>query len=257
MLEFVGLGLYDAKSVTIEGQAAITQADVVFAEFYTSRLIGIDVAELEQAFGVSIQVRPREGVEGDPSPILDAAENAHVAFLTAGDPMISTTHVDLRLRAHGRGIQTRIIHGITAETAASSLTGLQNYRFGPSTTLPIPYSEASPRVPENVIDTLDENQERGLHTIVFLDIQADQERFMTADHGARLLASRYSQHLAVVVARAGSPEPLVTADRIEAIARQSFGEPLHMLVLPGDLHHIERDALVAFANAPPSIIDSR
>ncbi len=34
--------------------------------------------------------------------------------------MISTTHVDLRLRAHERGIETRVIHGVTAQTATSS-----------------------------------------------------------------------------------------------------------------------------------------
>jgi len=40
MLTFVGLGLYDERSVTVEGREAIAAADRVVAEFYTSRLAG-------------------------------------------------------------------------------------------------------------------------------------------------------------------------------------------------------------------------
>ncbi len=43
MLTFVGLGLYDERSVTVAGRDAIRDADRVFAEFYTSRLIGTDI----------------------------------------------------------------------------------------------------------------------------------------------------------------------------------------------------------------------
>ena len=114
MLTFVGLGLYDERSVTLEGRAAIEAADRVFAEFYTSKLAGATVAGLESFHGVDIEVRDRGGVEGDPEPILEAAGEGDAVFLTAGDTMISTTHVDLRLRAESRGIDTRIVHGTTA-----------------------------------------------------------------------------------------------------------------------------------------------
>ena len=40
MLTFVGLGLYDERSVTIRGREAIRGADRVFAEWYTSHLAG-------------------------------------------------------------------------------------------------------------------------------------------------------------------------------------------------------------------------
>ena len=45
MLTFVGLGLYDEHSITLEGRAAIEAADRVFAEFYTSKLAGATVAD--------------------------------------------------------------------------------------------------------------------------------------------------------------------------------------------------------------------
>ncbi|OYR53964.1 diphthine synthase [Halorubrum halodurans] len=264
MLTFIGLGLYDERSITVEGREALRSADRVFAEFYTSRLVGADVADLEAAHDVDIEVRDREGVERDPEPILAAAEAGDAAFLTAGDTMISTTHTDLRLRAEERGIETRVIHGVTAQSAASSLTGLQNYRFGKAVTLPFPYAHGGDDVPGSVRETIEANRERGLHTVVYLDIKVgtgpsgpdpDHEEYMTADYAAGLLADGWRDALAVVVARAGSPNAVVAADRLSALAGREFGDPLHLLVIPGDLHHVEAEALVGLAGAPESILE--
>lgn len=254
MLSFVGLGLYDERSVTIEGRDRIQAADAVFAELYTSRLVGASIPDVEAFHETEINVCERETVEQDPAPILDAAADGDAVFLTAGDPMIATTHVDLRLRAQQRGIDTEILHGVTAQTAASSLTGLQNYRFGPSTTLPFPDVHGADGLPGSVTETIDANSDRELHTLVFLDIKAADERYMHADTAAELLADRYGDRLGVVVARAGSPDPLLVADRIDTLADYSFGDPLHLLVVPGSLHHIEADALRAFADAPATLV---
>ncbi|WP_251330323.1 diphthine synthase [Haloplanus pelagicus] len=257
MLTFVGLGLYDERSITVEGRDALRAADRAFAEFYTSRLVGTSVEALEAHHGVDIEVRDRAGVEQEPGPILDAAEAGDAVFLTAGDAMISTTHVDLRLRAVDRGIDTRVVHGVTAQSAASGLTGLQNYRFGKAVTLPFPRAHGGGDVPASVVDSVAANRERGLHTLVYLDIKVDDgrgpdagERFMTADVAAGLLATEWPDRLGVVVARAGSPDPVVAADRLERLAGRDFGAPLHLLVLPDDVHHLEADALRTLAGAP-------
>ena len=265
MLTFIGLGLYDERSVTVEGQEALRDADRVFAEFYTSRLVGTSVEELERYHGVDIEVRDRAGVERDPEPILAAAEDEHVAFLTAGDTMISTTHVDLRLRAHERGVETTVIHGVSAQSAAAGLSGLQNYRFGKATTLPFPGAHGGDDVPASVVDTIEDNRERGLHTLVYLDIKVDDptadaaglaegEEYMTGDYAAALLAEGWADELAVVVARAGSPEPVVAADRLSALAERDFGDPLHLLVVPAEPHHLEADALRELAGAPEELL---
>ena len=263
MLTFIGLGLYDERSITVEGSEALREVDRVFAEFYTSRLVGADVADLEAYHGVDVEVRPREGVEQDPEAILAAAESGDAAFLTAGDTMISTTHTDLRLRAEDRGIDTRVIHGVTAQSAASSLTGLQNYRFGKAVTLPFPYAHGGDDVPASVVETIEANRERGLHTVVYLDIKVgtgpsgpdpDHEEYMTADYAAELLAEGWRDELAVVVARAGAPDAVVAADRLSALATREFGDPLHLLVIPGDLHHVEADALAGLAGAPEDLL---
>jgi len=249
MLTFVGLGLYDERSVTVEGQAAIGAADAVFAEFYTSRLTGTTIERLEDFHGTEIEVLGRAGIEQEPEPILKAAATGDAAFLTAGDPMISTTHIDLRLRAFDRGIETRIVHGTTAQAAASSLTGLQNYRFGKSTTVPFPKTFGK-TVPISVVETINGNRARGLHTLVFLDIDADENRYLRADEAATHLAEVLDDGLMVAVARAGSPDPIVEANRCTVLGNRDFGGPLHLLVVPGELHELEAEALRSFANAP-------
>ncbi|TYT62356.1 diphthine synthase [Natrialba swarupiae] len=277
MLTFIGLGLYDERSITVEGQRALREADRAYAEFYTSKLIGASVPDLEDVHGIEIEVRDRAGVEQHPEDVLEAAENEDVAFLTAGDTMISTTHVDLRLRAHERGIETRVIHGVTAQTATSSLTGLQNYRFGKATTLPFPYAHGADGLPASVTDTIDDNRADGLHTVVYLDIKvgydptssqtanrpedtvgydrADGDQYMTADVGAALLAEEYPELVGVVVARAGSPDPLVDAATMTELAERSFGDPLHLLVIPGECHLLEADALVELAGVDREALD--
>ncbi|SFR46841.1 diphthine synthase [Halogeometricum limi] len=271
MLTFIGLGLYDERSITVEGRDALADADRAYAEFYTSHLVGATVEDLEAYHDIDIDVRDRAGVEQHPEDILDAAEDEHVVFLTAGDTMISTTHVDLRLRAVERGIETRLIHGVTAQSAASGLTGLQNYRFGKAVTLPFPYAHGADGVPKSVTESIEANRERGLHTLVYLDIKvgdtptssrnaerfgdkSDDDEYMTGDYAAEMLAEGWEDVLGVVVARAGGENPVVAADRLSALADREFGDPLHMLVIPGDVHHVEADALRTLGGAPDDVL---
>lgn len=250
MLTFVGLGLYDERSITVAGQEAIHNADAVFAEFYTSTLTGTTIETLEDYHDTTITITDREDVEQSPEDILTPAKTESVAFLTAGDPMVSTTHVDLRLRAYDSNIPTRIIHGTSAQTAASSLTGLQNYRFGKATTLPFPDTYSDHDVPQSVIATITDNQDRNLHTLVYLDIRATENDYLDVPTAAAALSSHFPDTLGVGIARAGSQDPVIKADTLESLSGYSFGDPLHLLVIPSSLHELEADALHAFANAP-------
>ena len=243
MLSFVGLGLYDVKSVTVRGAEVIREADFVFLENYTSELVGSGVEELEEYYGKDIEILQREDVEVDPERILESAKKGNAAILIAGDPMISTTHVDLRLRANALGIETKIIHGISSITAACGLTGLQNYRFGKSTTIPF---EPEGKLPDSVHQTIRENRERGLHTLVYLDIKIEQNRYMRGNEAAERLMVIGEDEMGIVVARAGSQNPHVVTDKLKELAKMDFGNPLHLMIIPGDLHHMEMEALESF-----------
>jgi len=261
MLSFVGLGLYDEKDISVRGFETIKDADLIFAEFYTSRLMGVSLERLSEFYGKDVRLLGREEVEVSPEEWMSLAKNKKVAFLVGGDPMISTTHLDLRLRALKMGIKTRVVHSSSIVTAVSGLTGLQNYRFGRSTSIPYPYVARGKRiVATSPYDVVVENLERDLHTLLFLDIQMD--RYMTASEGAGLLlemeklsgGDRLTAALGVGVARAGAEDANVLADWLPNLAERDLGGPLHILVVPARLHFMEAEGLVALARAPREIL---
>ena len=254
-LNFIGLGLFDEKDISLKGIEEIKKCDKVFAEFYTAKLFGTSFEKIEKTIGKKIEVLSREDTEkGD--IIINAAKKHNVAFLTAGDPMTATTHVDLRIRAVKQGIETHVIHGSSIITAVSGLLGLQNYKFGRTTTLAYPEGDYFPTSPYDVVK---ENRKIGLHTLILLDIQADKDKYMTANEGLKLLLEMEDKvhgniiskdTIACVVAQAGSKKPVVKADTIENLIKLDFGPPLHSLVIPGKLHFMEIEAIQVLAQLP-------
>ncbi|PKK85161.1 MAG: diphthine synthase [Thermoplasmata archaeon HGW-Thermoplasmata-1] len=248
-LIFVGLGLYDERDITLKGLDEIRSSDRVFAEFYTAHLSGSSIGRLEELFGKKITALDRAGVEQMEEELLAAAENGKVAFITAGDSMTATTHVDLRMRAHERGIITKVVHGVSIATAAAGLLGLQSYKFGRATTLVFPEKNYFPISPYDVIRS---NLAQGLHTLVLLDIRADEGRYMTASEGAKIIMRMAEETgdggvdgktVACGIARAGSGSPMIVAGPLSEIAKTDFGPPLHCLVIPGKMHFMEEGAL--------------
>ena len=254
-LSFIGLGLYDEKDISLKGLEEIKKSETIFAEFYTAKLIGANIEKLEKLFGKKIVVLNREETE-KADLIINSAEKEKTVFLTAGDSMTATTHIDLRIRAIKKGIKTKVIHGSSIITAVSGLLGLQNYKFGRTTTLAYPEKNYFPTSPYDVIK---ENKKMGLHTLVLLDIQEDKKRYMTANEGLVLLLEmekKVKQNLfedktvVCVVAQAGSEKPIVKAGTIEELIKDDFGKPLHSIVVTGSLHFMEIEALAALAQLP-------
>lgn len=248
-LIFVGLGLAGTKDVTLRALQAVRSARRVFAEFYTSHLVGATQSQLERELDVRVDVLSRADVESGYARILEAADHQRVAFLTAGDPMTATTHQELRAAAHARGISVRIVHGVSIQTAAPGAAGLQSYKFGRTTTLVFPEPNFNPSSPYEVVR---ENKARGLHTLVLLDLRAEENRYMTAAQGARVLLDHEAARRENVVtpateiialARVGSDDERIVFDTAEAVSRMDFGPPLHCIIVPGDLHFAERTAL--------------
>ncbi|MGA2917327.1 diphthine synthase [Methanoregula sp.] len=247
MLTFIGLGLYDKTDISEKGLAFIRSADIVYLECYTSRLMGTTIEELSAYYARPVHPLFRDDVEQHPDAFLTEAEGKNIVFLCAGDPMVSTTHADLRMRAAARGIRTAIIHAASISSAVCGLSGLQNYRFGKSCSLPFPQKNW---FPTSALDVILQNLSLRLHTLVYLDIQ--DERFMTVPQAVDLLERMAADHQAAIplyvgIARAGSGEPFVRAGTADAIRSVDFGPPLHVLVIPAELHDMEREYLEVFA----------
>jgi len=260
-LIFIGLGLSDDESATIEAIEACQRADVLIAELYTSILTPGSIERLAAKTGKQITVLGRGEVEE--GSLLSIAKEKTVGFLVPGDPMTATTHVDLKIRAHKEGIETSIVHGTSVMVAVPSVLGLQHYKFGRTITIPFQQKGFAPTSP---FERLVENLGRGLHTLALLDIRAEERKFMTANEGLTWLLETAKglksdavteSTLACVVARAGSKSPVGRADRVRALIGMDFGGPLHTIVVPGKLHFQEEEALMRFAGAPKELFSAK
>ncbi len=258
-LSFVGLGLWDARDITLRGLALAKDADTVFLETYTAMLGGSTVKELEETLGRTVTPADRTLVEtGD--AILEAGSRGDTVLLVTGDPMAATTHVDLRMRAADLGIPVTIVNNGSIVTAASGLLGLSGYKFGRTTTLVFSDPEHPEYFPTSPYDVIKGNQAQGLHTLVLLDIRAEDSRFMRASEGAAILLEMERRRgedvldastLILAVAQAGSPSPRLVRGPLDAMAAADLGEPLHALVIPGKMSEMESEAVTRFTVTTP------
>lgn len=257
-LVFVGLGLYGYADISMRGLEEVKGADYVFAEFYTSVMPGFNIDEFKRFSGKDLIIVSRRNIEDeDGMLILERAKEGRVVFLVPGDPLIATTHIALRIKAERMGIRTRVIHGASILSAAIGLSGLQNYRFGKSVTIPFPDRNMVSRTPYIVIA---ENKRRDLHTLCFLDIRVEESRYMTIKEALEFLLALEEdirqnvvgeRSLAVGIARAGSESPIVKAGAVRDLLNFEFGGPPHTLIVPSErLHFMEAEALITLAGAP-------
>ncbi|MEJ2280681.1 MAG: diphthine synthase [Candidatus Bathyarchaeota archaeon] len=259
-LVFVGLGLYDEKDITLRGIEELKEADTVFAEFYTSIMPGFSIKRLEKIIAKKVVIVSRFMLEDeDGKQLFESAKKGKTVFLVQGDPMIATTHITLRIIAEKKGIKTRLIHNASVSSAVRSISGLQNYKYGKSVTVPFCDNGSVSETPYNVILN---NKKMGLHTMCLLDIKAEENRYLTINHALETLldleVKKKNQIVTpktfvVGVARAGSPDSVVKADYIENIINHDFGPPPHSLIFLGNLHFMEAEALIILAGAPNEI----
>jgi len=256
---FVGLGLHDDMGISLRGLDEVKSADTVFAELYTSLLPGFSLERFEKTCGRRINMVSRADLEErNAQAIVKAAENNKAVLLVPGDPLIATTHVSLRIEAEKRGIRTRIVNGASVLSAVIGLSGLHNYKFGKSVTIPFP-DETPSETPYTVIS---ENKEFGVHTLCLLDIKVEDGRFLNIHdalgellriEGQRKKMAVTEETLVVGVARAGSKDTTVRAGFIRNMLNFDFGGPPYSLIFPGKLHFTEVEALTVLAGAPEGL----
>lgn len=266
MFYLIGLGLGDAKDITVKGLEIIKKCDKVLLESYTSILtVGKDV--LEQFYGRELIVADRELCESNIDEILKEAQVKEIALLVVGDPLGATTHTDMLIRAKQMNVETQIVHNASIMNAVSSC-GLQLYNFGE--TVSIPYWTETWR-PDSFFQKIVENYKRNLHTLCLLDIKVKEPteesltkkvrqymdpRFMSVAEAAKQIIhviennseSEISENCtAIGLARVGAPDQKITVKSIKDMQETDLGPPLHSLVIPASqLHPLEIDYIAQF-----------
>jgi diphthine synthase len=165
-LSLVGMGISDERGISLAGLDELCSCSRVFAENYTNIQPEGTLGRLSKLCGKGITLLSRELVEGE-REIISAAENAWVALVVAGDPMVATTHASLVIAAKKRGMEVEIFHASSILPAAAGEAGLQVYKFGKTTTLAYWRENYKPMA---AYDAVAENVAAGLHTLLLLDI---------------------------------------------------------------------------------------
>ena len=248
-LWLVGLGPGALSQMTQAAISAARACEHRFLEGYTASLPADQEQELAELVGPWTRLM-RPDVE-DPEELLRLAAESSVALLVVGDPLQATTHVDLQLRCHAAGIACDVVHGLSITTVVTGAVGLQSYRFGRQVTLPYPHGEV---VPTSPLEFIIANRDRGLHTLVLLDLDPTgmgvEEQTPMSPEAAVDVLLRMAEELGVDVGDwtgvlcsdvGGSDQRIIhgTLDRIASVS----GGRIHCLVIPGRLDDLESEAL--------------
>jgi diphthine synthase len=251
-LFLIGLGLGDAKDITLRGLELAKKADKVYLEYYTC-VLQSSVADVEKVLGTKVILADRAMVEQHAeTTILQAAADGDAAFLVIGDPLVATTHTDLMERAKKAKIPVEVVHNANVVSAVGA-TGLQVYKFGKTGSIPFPEKDY---VAETPYQLLAENQKIGAHTLLLLDLRPGERKFMSVNDAIEYLLKLELKldkkvftrdTLCVGVARLGAKDQQIVAGKAKDLLKADFGKPVHCLVVPGKLHFMEEEALAAWS----------
>ncbi|XP_015687092.1 diphthine methyl ester synthase isoform X1 [Protobothrops mucrosquamatus] len=270
MLYLIGLGLGDAKDITVKGLEVIKQCSRVYLEAYTS-ILTVGKEALEDFYGKELILADREIVEQYADDILKDAYQTDVAFLVVGDPFGATTHSDLVLRAVKQGIPYRVVHNASILNAVGCC-GLQLYNFGETVSI-VFWTDMWK--PESFFDKIIKNRKNGMHTLCLLDIKVKEQsvenlmrgkkifeppRYMSVNQAAeQLLAVVQNRRLqgqepevtentvCVGLARVGALDQKIASGTLQDMSTVALGDPLHSMIITGMLHPLEVDMLKLFA----------
>ncbi len=245
-LFLIGLGLADEKDITLKGLDAVKQCNKVYLEHYTSGL-SCSKEDLEQLYGKKVEIADRNFVESA-EVLLKEAKESDVALLIIGDPLCATTHWDILQRAKEQNIKTVVIHNASIINAIGAV-GLQVYKFGKTTSIPFPKENFEPESYYNIIK---ENKSIGAHTLVLLDLDPINNRFMSVNEAIELLRKIdrkrnekvfLPKDWCIGIARLGAKDQKIVSGTVIEVSDADFGKGPHCLVVPGNLHFLEEEAL--------------
>ncbi|XP_032662698.1 diphthine methyl ester synthase isoform X1 [Odontomachus brunneus] len=271
MFYLIGLGLGDAKDVTVKGLEIIKKCKRVYLESYTS-ILTVQQETLEEFYERSLIIADRELVESYADEILPKEEDEDVALLVVGDPFGATTHTNLILHAKEKKIQVKVVHN-SSILSAVGCCGLQLYSYGE--TVSIPYWTDTWK-PDSFYEKIVSNRQMNLHTLCLLDIKVKEPTlesilkkkkdympptYMSVNEAASQLIKILNnqiqdgqiteftdQCLAVGLARVGCEDQRILACSLRDMTSVDLGPPLHCLVIPAKkMHPLEIEFLKQYA----------
>ena len=254
MLWFVGTGINGYRGLSIVALDVLKKCDTVYIERFTSALSADDLHGLNSLLEVNAKPVQRWFVE-DGREILEEAKTKDIALVTYGDPLIATTHSELRSRASKNSIKTVVLHAASGIASIIGEVGLHIYKFGRIVTMMSDLHSAL-----SVYNTVFENLLDGSHTLILTEYSYDNNEskdpfFLDPTSVFKMLLDverdQRQQILsgdtfAVVASRIGMQDQKITSGKFKSLVDRSFGKGPHSVIVTGALHFTETEALTYF-----------
>lgn len=188
MLALIGIGL-DTKDISLRALEAIKNSDTVLCDRYTSVISNDALSFIKEHTGKEISQISRSDLEENVGKTIGDAATKNVSILVIGDPLVATTHHIIMQEARKLKIQTKVFHSSSVFSAAIGESGLDIYKFGPTTTIPFWSQNYHPT---SFIDVISRNMENGQHTLVLLDIDQKTGEPMAIEEAHKILTAAIS-----------------------------------------------------------------
>jgi len=259
MLWIAGLGISGIESISIETQKLLKNADIVYLEQFTSPVTKLESNKIGKLVKGEFKIAKRWMVE-DGKEILKNSKKKNVVLLTYGDPYIATTHIELRTRAIQEKIKTKTIHAASSITALVGECGLQYYKIGRIVTV-----MKDPKTLTTPYYVMYSNALAGNHTVLLLEYNQDEGFFLEPVNALLDLLSTEKEQkrkiissstFVIIASRIGFKNQAITAGKISNLIKKNFGKPPHTIIIPGQLHFTESDALKVFVNCVDKPFDN-
>ena len=253
MLWFVGAGIGGYRGLSIEAVDILKNCDVVYVERFTSALQDPEINGINSLIGSEVKPVQRWFVE-DGREIIEAAKSKQVALVSYGDPLIATTHNELRARAAKSSIKTPVLHSASGIYSAIGEMGLHVYKFGRMVTI-----MAEPQSAISVYSTIFENLLAGNHTLVLTEYRYDDtgDPFFLdpASVFKMLLDVEVDQKhcvltpetFAIVATRVGWGDQRIVSGKIRSLTELDFGTGPHSITITGSMHFTEMEAVISLS----------
>ncbi|MGB9732887.1 MAG: diphthine synthase [Candidatus Micrarchaeia archaeon] len=247
MLFLVGLGL-ERGDISEKALEVIRRASRLMLDPYTNRIDNDYIEYLEAKTGKKLLRLSRSDLEENAYETIKNAKNEDIAILVPGDPLIATTHHTILDLAKKNGIEVKVFHAPSIFTAAIGESGLDIYRFGPTTTIPFWSKKYKPI---SFIDTIDKNLKNNEHTLVLLDYNYKEEKAMSLEEALALLEVAERERgvslpqKIIVLADIGKASQDIAFGERAMLARMSkrFTGKIISLIIPSNPNFAEEEAL--------------
>lgn len=250
MLYLIGLGLSDEKDISLRGLEALENSDKIFLDHYTHIISDSTIENLETRLNKRIIKLERVELEGE-RIILENSKNQIVSLIVGGDPLIATTHTSLILSCIKSSIDYKIIHSSSIYSAAIGESGLHTYKFGKSVTLVFWEDNYKPT---STYEIIQENKNRGLHTLVFVDLHGQNAmNIQIACKTFREMEFKVDKGLIsdntmlLILSKLGYEDKKIIYGTLKDIEnkKNEIDSPF-IIIVPGKLHFLEEEWLENF-----------